>query len=421
MGIVESRCLLWGREYVWPEQALAHRCPSNLLPPPAPTSLPGQALAAMAPHFTLKELDSMVAWTAASMEPIAIHKRLCAQRKRLKVDPPDLTTVRRAIKGATHKRGGVERRGRRRKLNLRALKKLNSKRLALYKEVKGEREVGWQEVIRKSRVTKVHPSTASRRLQDAGYDVKWRPPRMKPMRDKEIEKERLDVCDRWRKKPKTYFSEQLDLIMDNKFFAIPTYAKAKRFAKMRKARGHLRTRAEGLQEGFTKPNVKRHRQNPGCSVNVCAAIIGCRIRVWKYLPQKWNGEVAADLYRGTILRALKRHRGQKRSYAIAEDNDRAGYKALAAKAAKKEVKIRPIQFPRYSPDLNPLDFFVWHEIERKMEAGPSRGGETVKEYKARLRRVAMGLPEDVIRKAVESMKSRAQAIYDVKGKDIARD
>ena len=56
-----------------------------------------------------------------------------------------------------------------------------------------------------------------------------------------------------------------------------------------------------------------------------------------------------------------------------------------------------------------------------MESSRAPAGETVKQYKARLRRVAMRIPEAVIRKALESIKTRAQAIYDAKGKNIARD
>ena len=37
------------------------------------------------------------------------------------------------------------------------------------------------------------------------------------------------------------------------------------------------------------------------------------------------------------------------------------------------------------------------------------------------RRVATRIPEGIIRKAVENMKARAQAIFEAKGKDIPRD
>ena len=60
--------------------------------------------------------------------------------------------------------------------------------------------------------------------------------------------------------------------MDNKRWRIPRNAIAKRFANMRKVRFHLRTRAEGLLPGLTKPNANKNRKNPGASVNVSAGI-----------------------------------------------------------------------------------------------------------------------------------------------------
>jgi hypothetical protein len=47
--------------------------------------------------------------------------------------------------------------------------------------------------------------------------------------------------------------------------------------------------------------------------------------------------------------------------------------------------------------------------------------ETQAQYKARLRRTAMNLPEAVVHKAVLSIKARAKAIVEAKGGDIPRD
>ena len=51
-------------------------------------------------------------------------------------------------------------------------------------------------------------------------------------------------------------------------------------------------------------------------------------------------------------------------YRILEDSDTTGYKSIAAKEATEESKIRPIPYPRYSPDLNPMDYFLWNEVQR---------------------------------------------------------
>jgi hypothetical protein len=133
---------------------------------------------------------------------------------------------------------------------------------------------------------------------------------------------RVEICRGWLRRPANYFSESVDLIMDNKKFEIPTWATAKRFSKMSRVRFHLRTPGEGasalavyarlcvddryvaaagkvpargascaavwrlaavwclaaeVQEGFTKPNAKKQRVNPGASMNVCAGIVKSKV------------------------------------------------------------------------------------------------------------------------------------------------
>ena len=370
--------------------------------------------------MTEKELDYIRDRANKGDTPVQIHEKLSKCRARKNIVCPDLTNIRKSLKGQTHRRGKVETRGRKRVLTKKQVLKVNSTRKKLIKEAKGEREICWSEVIRKSRVPKVSSQTVSRNLMENGLSVKFRRPRTKPMRDASVEAEREEVCGRWRRFPDKYFNK-LDLIMDNKFFAIPTLKRAKKFQKMRRVRGHLRTRAEGVKKGFTKPCPKRHRQNPGCSVSVCAGIIGGKVKLWHYLPKVWNGQVAAQTYRGPIRRALKRYVGVKPKYKVLEDNDPVGYKSTKALEAKDELSITAIQYPRYSPDLNPMDFFLWAEVERRMLAGKAPNSETVAQYKARLRRTAFAIPSAVIEKAVANIKSRALAIYKADGGDIQRD
>ncbi len=68
--------------------------------------------------------------------------------------------------------------------------------------------------------------------------------------------------------------------------------------------------------------------------------------------------------------------------------------------------------------MNPLDFFLWSEVERGMALHKNKVKETMAAFKARLRRVALSIACDVAKKAVTGMKKRVQAIYDAKGHDI---
>ena len=56
-----------------------------------------------------------------------------------------------------------------------------------------------------------------------------------------------------------------------------------------------------------------------------------------------------------------------------QDNDPAGYKSKKALDAKDSLGITALDFPRYSPDLNPMDFFLWEEVERRMTKSAQRG------------------------------------------------
>ena len=90
-------------------------------------------------------------------------------------------------------------------------------------------------------------------------------------------------------------------------------------------------------------------------------------------------------------------------------------------APRRELKINPIPFPKYSPDLNPLDFFLWAEVNRRMATQSPPVNESQTAFKARLRRVAMRIPESVIRAAVSKMKAKAAEVVEAKGGRIRSD
>ena len=81
--------------------------------------------------------------------------------------------------------------------------------------------------------------------------------------------------------------------------------------------------------------------------------------------------------------------------------------------------LAPVQ-PKYSPDLNPLDYSLWSAIDDKA-LKQSKSGETADAYKKRLRRIALRMPKKVVRVAVEQIKKRAEAIFAADGDNILRD
>ena len=222
--------------------------------------------------------------------------------------------------------------------------------------------------------------------------------------------------------------------------------------------------------------------------------------MWEYLPRRWNGEEAAKLYKGTLLKELKKAKGVKKRYLLFEDNDPTGYKSRKGIAAKAEapsgccthhqgckellgflrrpierrgwstspdpisskacfrpqalravclcsrlspliqtsspevhaawwcihlspveVGINAVPMPAYSPDLNPLDFFLWDEVDRRMVANAPADVETVEAYKKRLRLTALRLPQRLVAKCVSSMPARMRAVVAAKGHSIKKD
>ena len=375
----------------------------------------------MSPQLTLKELGLALALHGKHRPAIFILGRINSARSSRDIAPTGIDAVRRSLRGITHQQGRPETRGRKRILSIRAVKALNTTRKQLIKQANGEYEVHWKDVIKKARVMKVHRSTAKRALAKQGIEVEWRRPREKPMRTPEVEKERMEMCRKWRNLPEAYFTDRLDLIIDNKKFDVPTHDQARSYVRRLRVRGHLRTKKEGLQPNFTKPNSRKNRMNTGAFVNVCAGVSGGKVVLWSYLDKRWCGEAAAGLYRHSIQQALVRNRGAKKEYLVLEDNDPTGYKSKKACEAKSEIGIKTISLPRYSPDLNPLDFWLWSEVQRRMMKHNVKGRETAQAYKTRLRRTAMNLPEAAVRKAVASMKPRIQAVFDAQGGNITMD
>ncbi len=376
---------------------------------------------AMGSHFTPAELDNIMSWKEGGHTPIEIHARLVKGRKaeKPKRKGPDLTTVRRYIKGKTFKRSAVETRGRKKVLTQKNLQRLDEVRQEMITKVDGERGVHWKDVMRKARIPTADESTVAKRVKEA-FGVQARTPRLKPSRGDIDEAERKRIANKLRKHPPKFWTKDVHLFMDNKKWPYPRSLKGKKYLKQTRVRRHLRKRSEGLTKGFTKPDKRKHRSNLG-GINMCAGIIKGRVRVWHYIDGTWNGDKAADLYRTVVHPALVKHHGKKRQFTILEDNDPTGYKSNRAKDVKAELKIVPIEFPRYSPDLNPCDYALWEELQNRMAAQKAPANESLAQFKARLRKTALAIPEKVVERMLSSMVGRTQGIYKANGGHIPRD
>ena len=128
---------------VWLEPRLSVRRLHRLGPRPSrPPSF------AMAPHMSNAELDRATALHASGKTPVEVSALLQHARTARGQPGPDLTTVRRALRGSTRKRARVETRGRKAKLTVVKLRALDAARRRLIQQAKGEREVHIKDVMK---------------------------------------------------------------------------------------------------------------------------------------------------------------------------------------------------------------------------------------------------------------------------------
>jgi len=373
----------------------------------------------MGKHFTTAEQDNIQKWVGEGWTTTQIHARLVKDRARRRQPAPDPTTVRRFVKGRTFKRSKKETRGRKSKLSVTNLRTMNRVRDEIITKAKGEREVTWGEIIRKSRVPAVERSTAAKRMKSE-LGVQPRRPRAKLTRNAMDEAERKRISNKLRKRTYKDWTTGVHLFMDNKVWPCPLSARGREYLKKSKVRFVIRAAGEGLKPAYTKPDTRKHRVNFG-GVKFVAGIIKNKVRVWHYFDGPWNGAKAAAVYKEVVAPALVRAYARKRRYSVLEDNDPVGYKSHEAQQAKASLGIEPIEFPTYSPDLNPCDYALWDEVERRLENQVPPRNESREAFKARLRRTALAIPPTVINKMLGGLVRRTRDVFANDGGHISRD
>ena len=141
--------------------------------------------------------------------------------------------------------------------------------------------------------------------------------------------------------------------------------------------------------------------------------------MFDFVDGKWNGEKAANMYKGPLLKALRKaflEKGGVKNFKfkVLEDNDPSGYKSSKGKLAKEEAGLISVDLPPRSPDLNPLDYSVWHAINVAMRRQETKMRKTTYESKVaylnRLRKTALSLPRTTMQNAVKDMYKRVRSV-----------
>ena len=304
-----------------------------------------------------------------------------------------------------------------RKVDAKAFGRLHHAATALLKKADARTEVTVTMVKAKAGVV-ASDKTVREAFHERG--IYFRKLKEKPLLTAADVTDRLTWATKRLRRTREGWSQLPHAIIDNKHFQLFTNAAGRNHAARRSIRGAYQPKGGKPHPYVVKP--KATVKYPAKGVQVTAAVIRNRIRMWNYVQGSWNGRAAAAMYKGPLRSALKKAyplSGPRAKWVILEDNDPAGYKSAAGVAAKKEVGIVVDTLPRRSPDLNVLDYSLWRAINvrmRQQEAGFRKNKvETETQYRKRLRDTAMRLPTAVVRAAVADMHKRVRKVVQAHG------
>ena len=231
---------------------------------------------------------------------------------------------------------------------------------------------------------------------------------------------RMEFADAHGARTAAQWNTYLHAVIDNKTFQVYKNGKARDHAARRRIRGVYRTRRRVYTKGNTKPPGALKKNTGAKSVMVTCALGAGRVIMWHVVPDnKWNANAAEDMYTNALHPRLQHTYPSTRRFRVLEDNDPAGYKSRKGEQAKRNLRIDAVSLPPRSPDLNPLDYTVWAEINRRMrsqeKAWPAGKSESRAQFLQRLRRTAMGLPPAYINKAIGNLTKRIALMKTARG------
>ena len=182
--------------------------------------------------------------------------------------------------------------------------------------------------------------------------------------------------------------------------------------------GAYRKPEKGLHPAYVKPKASLQHNTGAKGCLIQAAVGKGRVMMWHEIDGPWSGRAAASLYTGPLKRALRRTYPNKRTHKVLEDNDPTGYKSGAGMSAKCACNIDVFEIPCRSPDLNPLDYSIWAEVNKRMreqERNWKSKRETRDQYVARLKKTAQDLEHEFVNDAIGNLVVRCERLYQAQG------
>ena len=345
--------------------------------------------------------------------PTEALARINGDRCHKKIRPVAPSTVHRFCKGATHKIGKTETRGRKKILTQKHVLKLDRTGRRLIKKANNQKMVTYADIIEEADLD-VDPGLRS--VQDSlrSEGVSFKTPRKKILISDADAKVRYETSIKWDKRRQKYWTDDVHGYYDGKNFPLSLTPEQRSRLRQTMVTGHLRKPSEGIAKGFTKPREK-HSFLGIPSITICAAVAKDRIIMWHEVVGPWNGEAAANMYENQLKPALVRTWGKRSRYTIIEDGDRKGNRSNKGIAAKARANIHATTLPPRTPSLMPLDYAIWQRIVKKnMETAPA-GTESKDDFLRRLRKTSKSLPKKWVRSQICRMKSNVHALKEARG------
>ena len=177
-------------------------------------------------------------------------------------------------------------------------------------------------MLKKAAKTNVCDKTIRRALLSKG--IKFRRLRTKPTLTREDIKARLLFAETYKGKSVAWWKSNIHMIIDCKTFPAYTTARGRSYAAQREIRGVYRELGQGLDDAYVlAPRDLKFK--PGSSaVKIVAGIGKGKVLLWHDYGKNWNGTVAAEVYKGPMLAALKENWPGRKSFNVLEDNDPTG-------------------------------------------------------------------------------------------------
>lgn len=118
-----------------------------------------------------------------------------------------------------------------------------------------------------------------------------------------------------------------------------------------------------------------------------------------------------DIFRDYLLPTVKEHFGEGADWWLLHDNDPGRHKSHVLRSFMHTKYIRPLHFPAYSPDLNPIEN-LWAEMDKLMD---STQAETKAELEALINTTLTAIPREFFRKLALSMPKRIEQVIERNG------